>query len=354
MAYSCILVDQSTVPVAVFGASGYSGGEAVRLLSEHPGFDLAAVGADDHAGDVLADVHPHLAGLDAVVLERLDASVADRVDAAILALPHAAAPLIASELLEAGVRVVDVSGAFRLPAEAYPEWYGFEHPAEAWLGKAATGLPELYADRIADAELVANPGCYPTAAALALIPPLRAGNVPGDRFVIDAKSGVSGAGATPSPGTHFARADGSVLPYRIGSHQHTPEIELLLGGAVGREVSVTFVPHLVPTTRGLLVTCYADAPEASAESLFESLAAAYEGSPFIRLLEAGEPADPKRVTGSNTCEIGVSLDRRTGTAVITAALDNLMKGAAGQAVQNLNLMFGLDEVAGLPRSGVFP
>ncbi|MGH2684125.1 MAG: N-acetyl-gamma-glutamyl-phosphate reductase [Actinomycetota bacterium] len=338
----------------MFGASGYSGGEAVRLLAEHPSFALAAVGANDHAGEPLTDVHPHLAGLDSMTLERLDASVADRVDAAILALPHAESPLVAPDLLEAGVRVVDMSGAFRLPADAYPEWYGFDHPAEAWLGKAVTGLPELYPDRIADAELVANPGCYPTAAALALVPPVRAGLLPGHRVVIDAKSGVSGAGAAPSAGTHFARADGSVRPYRIGSHQHTPEIELLLAAAAGREVSVTFVPHLVPATRGLLVTCYAEARDAPAGALVDSLAEAHEGSPFIRVLPIDEPADPKRVTASNTCEIGVSLDRRTGTAVITAAVDNLIKGAAGQAVQNLNLMFGIDQAAGLPRMGVFP
>jgi N-acetyl-gamma-glutamyl-phosphate reductase len=354
MAYSCILVDQTTVPVAVFGASGYSGGEAVRLLAEHPGFELAAVGANDRAGEMLDAVHPHLAGVDEIRLERLDASVAGRVEAAILALPHAESPRIAPELLEAGVRVVDMSGAFRLPAEAYPAWYGFDHPAEAWLGKAVTGLPELDAEAIADAELVANPGCYPTAAALALVPPIRAGLLPGDRLVIDAKSGVSGAGATPSPGTQFARADGSVRPYRIGTHQHTPEIELLLGAAAGRDIAVTFVPHLVPATRGLLVTCYAEAPEASVDAILDSLGAAYADARFIRSLADGEPADPKRVAGSNTCEIGVASDGRTGTVVITAAVDNLVKGAAGQAVQNLNLMFGLDEAAGLPRSGVFP
>ena len=339
-------------PVAVFGATGYSGAEAVRLLAGHPAFDPVALGANERAGSKLADVHPHLAPLGDLTLERLDAGVAERAGAAVVALPHGESARIAPALVEAGVRVVDIGGDFRLPADAYPRWYGFEHPAEPWLDKAVYGLPELLAGDIAGADLVANPGCYPTAALLALAPLAREGLLPA-HVIVDAKSGVSGAGATPSPGTHFSRADGSVRPYRIGTHQHTPEIEHGLEEAGATAPAITFVPHLVPMTRGLLATCYVTGVEDEAP-VRAALSAAYADAPFVRLLPDGEVADPKRVSGSNVCEIGVSMDPRTGTAVVTAALDNLLKGASGQAVQNLNLMFGLDQTAGLPLIGAFP
>jgi N-acetyl-gamma-glutamyl-phosphate reductase len=345
----------SAIRVAIFGASGYTGAELLRLLASHPSARVVAAGAHDRAGRTVGAVHPHLAPLGDLAFERLDASVASRADAALLALPHGASGALAPELVEAGLRVVDLGGDFRLPADDYPGWYGFEHPAPAWLDKAVYGLPELFGEEITGADLVANPGCYPTAAALALVPLLRVGLVGPGGIVIDAKSGVSGAGAAPTDTVHYARTEGSVRPYRVGTHQHTPEIELVLRRATGAPAAVTFVPHLVPAVRGVLTTCYAGVTAAtSVEELAEALAGAYEDAPFVRALPPGGMPDPKRVTGANVCEVGVGLDPRAGMAVAVGAVDNLVKGAAGQAIQNLNLMFGLPQETGLPSVGIYP
>ncbi len=345
-----------TVRVAVFGASGYSGAELLRLLAGHPHAAVVAAGANEQAGKPLAAVHPHLASAYAgLVLEALDASVAERADVAFLALPHGASSALVPALAGAGARVIDLGGDFRLPAEAYPTWYGFEHAAPEWLGKAVYGLPELNAAEIAGARIVANPGCYPTAAALALAPALRAGLVSGTGIVVDAKSGVSGAGAKPTPAQSFAAADGGVRPYKVATHQHTPEIEQTLERVARTPVRVTFVPHVVPTVRGILATCYATLTgDASVEDLLAAAAETYAGAPFVRVLPEGQLPDPKRVATSNACEVGAAVDVRAGTAVLFAAIDNLVKGAAGQAIQNMNLMLGLPETAGLPTIGVWP
>jgi len=338
------------VQVAVYGASGYSGAELLRLLAGHPQSEVALVTAGERAGQRLGDVFPHLAPFANMLLESVDTDPAGRADLAFLALPHGRSSTLAPKLLDADLRVVDLAGDFRLPAEAYPQWYGFDHPSPEWLGKAVYGLPELFAKDVAGADLVANPGCYPTAAALALVPLVRAGLIEPAGILIDAKSGVSGAGAKPTATVHYAHTEGSVRPYRVGTHQHTPEIELVLDRASGVATSVTFVPHLVPAVRGVLVTCYARTGF-SLDELHAALVAAYDTAPFVRVLAAGEMPDAKRVTGSNVCEIGVGLDARTGTAVVAAAVDNLVKGAAGQAIQNLNLLLGWPEDWGLPVHG---
>jgi len=343
------------VRAAVFGASGYSGAELLRLLAGHPRAEVAAVTAGGRAGQRLGDVYPHLAPFADMELEPVDADVAGRADLAFLALPHGTSSTLAPSLLEAGLRVIDLAGDFRLPAEAYPRWYGFEHPASEWLGKAVYGLPELFGKDIAGADLVANPGCYPTAAALALAPLVRAGAVESTGILIDAKSGVSGAGTKPTATVHYAHTEGSVRPYKVGTHQHTPEIELALDRASGVATSVTFVPHLVPAVRGVLVTCYARvAGDHDLGALHSVLAEAYAHAPFVRTLAPGEMPDAKRVTGANVCEVGVGLDARTGTAVAAGAVDNLVKGAGGQAIQNMNLMLGFEETAGLPVIGLYP
>ncbi|MFN2543559.1 MAG: N-acetyl-gamma-glutamyl-phosphate reductase [Actinomycetota bacterium] len=345
----------SAVRAAVFGASGYSGAELLRLLAGHPKAEVTVVTAGERAGRRVGDVVPHLAPYADVVLEAIDTEIEGRADVAFLALPHGSSSAVAPRLLDAGVRVVDLAGDFRLPADAYPAWYGFEHQAPDWLGKAVYGLPELFREDIPGADLVANPGCYPTAVALALAPLLRAGMIRSDGIVVDAKSGVSGAGAKPTETVHYAHTEGSVRPYRVGTHQHTPEIEQVLERVAGMAASVTFVPHLVPAVRGVLVTCYARlARDAALEDLAGHLRAAYEGAPFVRALPPGDLPDAKRVTGANVCEVGVGLDARAGTAVAVGAVDNLVKGAAGQAIQNMNLMFGLDETAGLPTIGIYP
>ena len=347
------------IRVAVLGASGSTGGELVRLLAAHPGVRLVALGARDSAGRTLAEVHPHLASTAAggMTLEPLDdAEVAGRAEVVCCALPHGASAALAPALLEAGARVIDLAGDFRLPAEAYPAWYGFEHPAPAWLRKAVYGLPELFREEVRGAQLVANPGCYPTPVALGMAPLRAAGLLKSGPLLVDGKTGLSGAGKAATEATTFVATEDSVRPYRFPRHQHTPEMEraLELAGPAPAPV-VSFVPHLVPAVRGVLITCYARAVEgATTDSLSETLASAYRDEPFVRVLAPGEMVDSKRVRGSNVVELQAVVDERTGTAVVAGAIDNLVKGAAGQAVQNLNLMVGLEETMALPVAGVYP
>ena len=343
-----------TIRAAVLGASGYSGGELLRLLSSHPGAQIVAAGALEHAGDPIGEVHPHLQSLGDRAFEELDASVAERCDVAFLALPHGASSRIGPDLLERGTRVIDLAGDFRLEADQYPGWYGFDHAAPEWLDKAVYGLPELFRAQIRGSTLVANPGCFATGAALALAPVAHAGLLTGS-VVVDAKTGVSGAGARPTSTVHYAHTEGSIRPYRVGRHQHTPEIERVLAAVGAEGVRVTFVPHLVPAVRGVLTTCYVRMPSGTDPDAFAAvLRDAYGGEPFVRVLAQDRMPDPKHVQGSNVCEIGFAIDARTGTAVVAAALDNLVKGAAGQAIQNMNLLFGLDEATSLPVTGIYP
>jgi N-acetyl-gamma-glutamyl-phosphate reductase len=281
--------------------------------------------------------------------------IGERVDLALCALPHGASAAVAAELLDGGVRVVDLGADFRLDAEAYPEWYGFEHPAPAWLEKAAYGLPELFAAQVADATLVANPGCYPTPVALGLAPLVEAGLIDPAAIVVDGKTGLSGAGKGPKDATTFAATEDSVRPYRFPRHQHTPEMERSIALATGQVPSVTFVPHLVPTVRGVLTTCYARLrAEASTDALTEVLAGRYDDAPFVRVLPPGGMVDCKRVRGTNVVELQAVADPRTSTAVVVGAVDNLVKGAAGQAIQAFNLVHGLPETAGLEQLPLVP
>jgi N-acetyl-gamma-glutamyl-phosphate reductase len=348
---------RNPIPVAVLGASGFSGAELLRLLAGHPHLEVAFLGAHDAAGQRLGEVWPHLAPFADRTLEPNDALHPGSVGAAFLALPAGHSSHIAPGLAERGVRVVDVGPDFRLPPHSYPAWYGFEHTAPAWPDKAAYGLTELFREEVAGAALVANPGCYPTPVLLGLWPLVKAGLVHGD-VVVDGKSGISGAGKKPTPQSHFASLDGSVQAYRAGRHQHTPEMELVLG-RTGASPSVTFVPHLVPAVRGIVTTSYVRAADGvTAGDLRAALADAYAGEPFVRVLGPGVMPDPKRLAGTNVCELAVELDSHAGedraTAIAIGAIDNLGKGAAGQAVQNLNVMLGLDQTAGLATVGVYP
>jgi N-acetyl-gamma-glutamyl-phosphate reductase len=350
--------DKAKLRVAVFGASGYAGGELVRLLLAHPRLELGHLAANESAGRTVGEVHPHLAAspVGGWVLAPLEAAaVAEQASFAFLSLPHGASTTLAPVLLDAGLRVVDLAGDFRLTANAYPDWYGFEHPAPAWLEKAVYGLPELFAGDIAGASLVANPGCYPTPVVLGLAPLLSAGLVGPGPIVVDGKTGLSGAGKALAEATSYAATEDSVRPYRFPTHQHTPEMERALELASGIPATVSFVPHLVPSVRGVLVTCYAPlAPGATTESLTSCLASAYANAPFVRVLPSGDMADTKRTRGSNLVELQAVADPRTGTAILVGALDNLVKGAAGQAVQNMNLMAGFEQTAGLPATAVYP
>ena len=320
--------------VAVLGAGGYAGAVAASLLHRHPELELRHVTARSDAGTRLDAVHPRTR----VPLELEPPTTDLDVDAAVVAYPHGAAAPVVAELLERGIRVVDLSADFRLHELAtYEEWYG-AHAAPAHLADAVYGLPELHREAIAGARLVANPGCYPTAAILALAPLAREGLL-GD-VVIDAKSGVSGAGREPSHGKHFVTVDETVTPYKVGAHRHTPEIEQELGGGV----RVTFTPHLVPLSHGELVSCYVTLTrEVEAGPLYRD---AYAGEPWVEVVEG--PPGMQEVRETNFCRISVHGDPRTGRVIVFATIDNLYKGTSSQAVQNLNLMFGLDESLGLP------
>jgi N-acetyl-gamma-glutamyl-phosphate reductase len=321
--------------VAVIGAAGYAGAVASALLHRHPHFELAFVTARSDAGARLDAVHPRTRV--PLVLEEYDPERHAEVDAAVVAYPHGAAAPVVAELRERGVRVVDLSADFRLHDLAtYEDWYG-AHAAPGLIARAVYGLPELHRAEIAAADLVANPGCYPTAAILALAPLARAGLL-GD-VVIDAKSGVSGAGREPTASKHFVAVDETVTPYKVGRHRHTPEIEQELGDGI----RVTFTPHLVPLAYGELVSCYVT-PTRSADvrSLYDD---AYGDEPWVEVVDG--PPGMQEVRETNFCRISVHGDERTGRVIVFATIDNLWKGTSSQAVQNLNLMFGRDEGEGL-------
>jgi N-acetyl-gamma-glutamyl-phosphate reductase len=329
------------VRVGVLGATGYAGALAAQLVQRHPHFELAYVTARKEAGLTLAHVHPRTRI--ELVLEEFDADAHGDVDAAIVAYPHGAAAPVVAALRERGVRVVDLSADFRLrDPGTYQQWYG-DHGAPDLFGEGVYGLPELYRDRLRDAQLVANPGCYPTAAILGLAPLARAGLIAD--VVIDAKSGVSGAGREATAATHFVSADENLNPYKVEGHRHTPEIEQELA-ALGADLRITFVPHLAPLAQGELDSCYVtparDTEDAELQELYR---AAYADEPWVEV-SLGAPG-VLEVRDTNFCRMSVHYDTRAKRILVFSALDNLWKGAASQAVQNLNVMYGRDEREGL-------
>ncbi len=327
--------------VVVLGAAGFAGALAARLLYRHPSFELTALTARSDVGRRLDELYPHHRV--PMMLEELDLDKhASGVDAAIVAYPHGASAPVVAALRERGIKVVDLSADFRLrDPNVYEQWYR-EHPAPKLLDEAVYGLPERYRDQIREAHLVANPGCYPTAALLALGPLARAGLL--HDVVIDAKSGVSGAGRAATDKTHFVTADENVNAYGVPRHRHTPEIEQELA-AMGAELRVTFTPHLVPLDQGELVSCYVNLARDGEPDLEQLYQDAYRGEPFVEL-SAGPPG-VRDVRETNICRISVHRDPRTGRVIVFGAIDNLWKGAASQAVQNLNLMFGRREQDGI-------
>ena len=330
--------------VAVFGAAGYAGSLAARLLYNHPDFELTSMTARSDVGRRLDDLYPHHRV--PLVLEDVDLDL-DRqgdVDAAVVAYPHGAAAPLVADLRARGVKVVDLSADFRLRDVAtYEEWYK-PHPHPELIGDAVYGLPELYRSAIAGADLVANPGCYPTATILALAPLARTGLIAD--AVIDAKSGVSGAGRSATDKTHFVTVDENLNPYGVPRHRHTPEIEQELA-VLGAELPITFTPHLLPLDQGELVSCYVTLtdPTISTGELDALYHDAYDAEQFVELVS--EPAGVRAVRETNICRISLHRDERTGRVIVFGAIDNLWKGTASEAVQNLNLMFGLPEGAGI-------
>lgn len=343
--------------VAILGASGYTGADAIRLLARHPDVEVTALTANTHAGKMVSEVFPHFFALDLPVLTEWEAVDWTKQDAVICGLPHGTTQEIIAAVLRANpaIKVLDMSADFRLRDQAaYAHWYGHEHRALHLQGEAVYGLTEFYREKIAAARLVACPGCYPTAALLALAPLAKAGLVDVHDLVIDAKSGVTGSGRGLKLGSLFSEAGEGLSPYSIGTHRHAAEIEQEISLVAGTAVTVNFTPHLIPMARGELCTCYVRLNGATVDDLRAALEQAYRGEPFVNVTKSGVIPRTQNVRGSNHVQIGVFPDRIDGRAIVIATLDNLVKGSAGQAIQNMNLMFGLPEGTGLEQIALFP
>lgn len=345
------------VRVGIVGATGYGGAELIRFLAGHPQAQIANLYSSSADGEALEKTFPHVTGLGLPLLSAIDAvKMSADNDVIFLATPAGVSAELTPQLLERGVKVIDLSGDFRLEsAEAYKTWYKREAAPAEWVQKAVYGLTEWNKEQVAGASLIANPGCYPTAALLAMLPLMKSGWVQPNSWIVDAKSGVSGAGRGMSLGVHYSEINESIHAYKVSKHQHTPEIEQELLRQSGVEAIVQFTPHLVPMTRGILVTAYgqltADVTQEQIQDLYTST---YVDKPFVRVRPAGSHPHTKEVYGSNYCDIAVHVDERTGRVILLSVIDNVVKGAAGQAIQNMNVMFELPENAGLPLVPAFP
>ncbi|WP_028573544.1 N-acetyl-gamma-glutamyl-phosphate reductase [Desulfonatronovibrio hydrogenovorans] len=347
------------IRVAVVGVTGYTGLELVRILSRHPGFEISAVTSRSSAGMALQDVFPHFQGtapgLLPVTIPEPELIARD-AQLVFLAVPHAKAMDMAASLMGLGVKVVDLSADFRLNDPlVYSEWYQTGHRHQDLLKKAVYGIPELYSPQITDADLVANPGCYPTSVILALYPALKEGLISPEDLIVDSKSGTSGAGRTARTSTLFCEVADSFKAYNLGRHRHTPEMEQELSRACGSQVSLFFSPHLVPMSRGILSTCYARLEKKTSldeiRSLYRSF---YQKHPWVRVMPDGVLPETRWVRGTMFCDLGIVVDQRTGRLVTVSAIDNLCRGASGQAVANANLMSGFDQAWGLDSQALMP
>jgi N-acetyl-gamma-glutamyl-phosphate reductase len=342
--------------VAVVGGSGYTGVELLRILSRHPQCRVTAVTSRKYKGTGVQEVFPSLRGLgDISFIEPDIKAISSLADFAITAVPHQAAMDIVPDFLKNGLKVVDLSADFRIKSkETYEAWYQ-RHSAPDLLEEAVYGLSEIYGQDIAEARLVANPGCYPTSTLLPMIPILRERLVRPENIIVDSKSGASGAGRSANLVTIFCEVNEAFKAYKVGNHRHTPEIEQELSGASGLDVKINFTPHLVPMTRGILTTIYGDLMDGVDENkVREAWMDFYKNADFVRVLSRGKLPNVSHVRGSNYCDMGFHIDKRTNKIIIVSAIDNLVKGAAGQAVQNLNVMSGMEETLGLESVPLFP
>ncbi|MEM7529366.1 MAG: N-acetyl-gamma-glutamyl-phosphate reductase [Pseudomonadota bacterium] len=337
--------------IAILGASGYTGAELVRIIATHPGMEVVALGAERKAGQTMAAVFPHLRHLDLPTLCKIDEIDFGSVDLCFCALPHATSQEVIAALPR-DLRIVDLSADFRLRDPAvYAQWYGHEHHALDIQDEAVYGLTEFYREQIRTARVVAGTGCNAATGLYAILPLLEAGVIDPDNILIDLKTGVSGAGRAPKEGTLFAEVSEGFHAYNVAKHRHLAEFDQEFSKAAGRDVHVTFVPHLLPQNRGILATCYV---RGDADTVHRALADRYASEDFVHVLPSGEAPATRHVRGSNFCHLGVISDRRPGWCMVFSALDNLTKGSSGQAIQNANLLLGLEESAGLMLAPLFP
>ncbi len=337
----------------IVGASGYTGAELMRILAGHPELEVEVATAGQYAGTGIASLYPSLAGRYGGDFVAYEPGLLDSCDVVFSCLPHGESMKVVAEAVSAGRKVVDLSADFRLPADVYAEWYELDHTSPDLLDDAVYGLCELNRDEIAGASLVANPGCFPTASLLGLYPLAKAGMIAGT-VIIDAKTGISGAGRKLTLPTHFSQASDSITPYAVSGHRHAPEISLCLQEMTAGPVKMVFTPHLAPMDRGILSTMYVplqqSAKPAEVRAAFQE---AFSGEPFVQLLQEGAYPQTKAVRGGNSCHVAVEVSG-AGVAIVMSAIDNLVKGASGQAVQSANIMFGMDEKLGLSACGLFP
>jgi N-acetyl-gamma-glutamyl-phosphate reductase len=344
------------VKIGIAGASGYTGLELIRLLAGHPEAELTVLTSENFQGQNIAAVFPSLNGVVDLELRPLDYSITKDCSVLFLALPHIAAMDKLPIYLQSDCKIIDLSADYRLKdPKDYSDWYSVTHTHPQLLEQAVYGLPELHRQAIQSALFIANPGCYPTSVILALAPLLNTGWVDLGSIISDSKSGISGAGRKPSLSTHYSEVNESISPYGLAGHRHTPEMEQELSALAGEPVRLTFSPHLIPMTRGMLSTVYINLNEAiSDEKLIEHYRNFYKDEHFVRVLNPGKFASSQYVLSSNFCDIGLKVDSRNQRLIITSALDNLIKGASGQAIQSMNIMLGLNEIMGLTAPAIFP
>lgn len=340
--------------VAVLGASGYTGSDLLRLLLEHPNVEITHLTAEKHAGKMISDVFPHLKGfLDLELKPLKPKSIPKDIDIVFAALPHGTSAKVIKELYERDIKIIDLGADFRLSNKNYKKWYG-EHPCPELIKKAVYGITELNRHKVKKAKLVANPGCYPTSSILGLAPLLINKIADHASIIIDSKSGVSGAGRSPSLDYHYSEVNEGMKAYKVGEHRHMPEIEEALSNYSGLKVKVSFTPHLIPMDRGILSTIYVNLNKSlTTKKLIDIYNEHYKDERFVRISPENVYPSTNQVRGSNYCDIGVKVNSNN-TAVIVSVIDNLVKGASGQAVQNMNVMMGYEETTGLEMSPVFP
>lgn len=340
------------IHVSIIGATGYVGLELIRLLQAHPDVFITHLVSASHAGESIGSIYPSCTSMNLPKMETLHIdAVSPDTDVFFTSLPHGASQQTIAALHQTGKRIIDMSGDFRYDdPEVYRRWYNVEHQEKALLAQSVYGMPELHRQAIAKASLIGNPGCYTTTSILALAPLVKNHLIDPASIVIDAKSGVTGAGRNASQATHFCETNESLKAYGVATHRHTSEIEQELGHLAGKDVVLSFTPHLVPMQRGILATSYASLMQGAAEEdVSQIYAQMYENEPFVHICPHGQLPQIHDVRGSNMISIGFVIDKRTNRIVVVSALDNLIKGAAGQAIQNMNILFGLPEDTGLPK-----